>query len=309
MTAVSCSEAEPPPKPPLQAELVAPVAASDQSRTLPEGAKVERSGFGTILSAPPSDYEPPAPPAPLVDGTPPSQNGPVIAPEVAHLIRLLPRVRPQPVTDGNGMMMTLEALPIARATVILRDGCFRLAERGEPLVLFTVGARAFLDRQGYLAVGPTDFPASLSGRVGESLSWEGTIDPVRDPVIAASINRVCGAGRVVRVGLVSSEASQTNIRDASTAREMSDRYGMPYAEARREVRACRTKYHHGWAELRARYGDRDPPTELLPGPCMLSPPSPAPSPAACPDGTTHSGGLCRNARGHVVPIPPRKPLG
>lgn len=308
LTLASCGEPPPPPKPPLEAELVVPASPKDASRTLPKGAKVEPSGFGTLLSAPPTDYEPPPPPAQVGRDTPAAQEGPVVAPEIAHLIRLLPRVRPKPITDG-GMLRTLEAPPIAKATIILRDGCFRLNAPGEPLVLFTVGVRAFLDGEGYVAVGPADFPPFLSGRVGEPLRWEGPIEPVSEQPIIEPINRICGPGRVVRIGLASSEAAQTNVEDASTAREISQRYGSPYPEARQEVRACRQKVNRRWAELRARYGDRGPPVELLPGNCILTPPLPVARPADCPAGTTLEGGLCRGADGHVVPVPPRRPLG
>jgi hypothetical protein len=303
----SCGEPQPP-QPPLEAELIVPTAAAPEARILPKDAKIEPSGFGTILSAPPTDYEPPAPPAPVSLDTPPGQGGPAVAPEIAHLVRLLPRVRPQPVDDRN-ILRTLEAPPIATATIILRDGCFRLAGGKEPLVLFTVGVRAFLDAAGYLAIGAADHPSSLSARVGERARWEGRIEPVKDAAITVPINRQCGAGQVVRIGLAGSDAAQWSVQDASTARELSSRYGVPYAEARREIRACRTNYHRRWSELRARYGDRDPPTELLPGPCLLTPPLPVQRAADCPKGTVFRGALCVDGKGHVVPVPPRQSLG
>jgi hypothetical protein len=304
----SCGEPEPPPKPPLEAELIVPKPGPAGGRVQPKGLAAEASGYGTILSAPAMEYEPPAPPDPISISTPPPPPGPAVAPEIAHLIRLLPRVRPQPVDDRN-ILRTLEAPPMSAARVILRNGCFRLRQPGEPLVLFTVGIRAFVDPQGYLAVGAALHPTGLSGRVGERLRWEGRVDPVAEPAITGPINRICGAGRVVRIGLASSEAAQLSIEDASTAREVASRYGTPYPEARRELRACRAKYDRRWEEIRARYGDRDPPVELLPGPCTLTPPLPVPKPADCPKGTTHRGGLCLDAKGHVVPIPPRHPMG
>jgi hypothetical protein len=222
----SCGEPEPPPKPPLEAELIVPKPGPAGGRVQPKGLAAEASGYGTILSAPATEYEPPAPPDPISISTPPPPPGPAVAPEIAHLIRLLPRVRPQPVDDRN-ILRTLEAPPMSAARVILRNGCFRLRQPGEPLVLFTVGIRAFVDPQGYLAVGAALHPTGLSGRVGERLRWEGRVDPVAEPAITGPINRICGAGRVVRIGLASSEAAQLSIEDASTAREVASRYGTP----------------------------------------------------------------------------------
>lgn len=288
--------------------MIVPAGPDDGARTVPKGASIGPDGFATILAAPPSSYEPPPPPDPLVPsiGSPP--GAPAVEAELAHLIRVLPRVFPQPPRE-EPMLTTLESPPMTEATVILRGGCFRLSTPGEPLVLLPVGTRAFLDRQGYLALGPADAPQSLSGRVGEVLRWEGVMRLVSDPAIVAPITRSCGASKVVQIGRTVSKAAQVSVEDAVTARNMSNMYGTPYAEARAEVAECRVNHDRRWAELRERYGDQPPPVELLPGPCMMVPPAPVMSPADCPEGTSLSGGLCRDGEGHVRPLPPRRKLG
>lgn len=302
----SCGEPKPPRRPPLEAEMIVPRASADTHQILPKGAVAGPSGFATLLLAPPSEYEPPAPPDPVAVPETGPPGMPYVAPEIAHLVRLLPRLLPQP---DRLVTRTMEAPPITKVTIILREGCFRLKSKEEPLVLLPPGIRAFLDKEGYLSLGGFDSPSSLSGRVGEPVSWEGEPRVIKEPSITGPMNRLCGPGKVVQVGLFRSAAASQAVDDVVTARSISDRYGTPYPKARREVAACRAASDRKRADLRKRYGDRTPPVELLPSPCMLAPPAPVAKPSDCPPGTTLEGGLCRDQRNHVVPVPPRPPLG
>ena len=295
----ACAE-QPPGPPPVQAEMVVPGAGT--GRLTPKGVRIEPSGYGTIRSAPPSAYEPP-PPGPAAGPKLMDRPGaPAIEPDVAHLVRLLPRQRPP--EDPDRLVITnLDIPPRTISTLILRDGCFRLAVKDEPLVLFPPGTRVFVDEQGYLSVGLALAPTAR-GRVGEPVSWEGEPRVVTEPEVTEPIRRFCGAGPVVRIGLTGSVAAQTSDQDAATAASISRMYGYPYSKARRMVADCRADAKRRSDELRARYGDRNPPGENIPGPCQQPPPPPVADPASCPPGSSFAGGLCRTREGHIVRVPP-----
>lgn len=271
------------------------------------GVRIEPSGFGTILAAPQSESRPEAfPTNTLIAGLRPTD--PDIAPEVRHLNRLLPRVRERPPFAWTELT-TLEMPSTVTGTVILRDGCFRLAAPGEPLALLPAHTRAVLDEAGYLILGPPGTARGMAGRVGEEMWWYAPTMRVTNPAVTGPMRRACGPGRMVRVG-TGSEALHRREGDEGTARTLSNMYGMSYDEARSRVAACQTDADRRRIALRSHYGEDAArrPNDLAPGPCMMSPPKPVIKASDCPPNTTHRGGLCRNAQGFVVPIPSLPPF-
>lgn len=303
----------PPPKPPprvtgrdIDAELITPGSRSSTGRSTPRGARIEPSGFGTILAAPQSEGKPePFPTNAPIAGL--RAGDPEIAPEIRHLIRLLPRVRERPPVEWTELT-TLEMPAIVTGTVILRDGCFRLAGPGELLVLLPAHTRAVLDDAGYLILGPPGTARGMAGRVGETMWWYAPTMRVTNPAVTGPLRRTCRPGQVVRVG-TGSEALHRREGDEGTARTLSNMYGMSYEEARSRVAACQADADRRRVALRDRYGENAArwPNDLAPGPCTGSPPPPVIKASDCPPNTKHSSGLCRNAEGFVVPLPSSPP--
>lgn len=302
--------AEPPPRvtgETIEAEMIVPTSAPPHARSTPRGVRVEASGFGTILDAPPTQYEP----APGAETEAPPLRGvrpgdPPVAPAIAHLIRILPRVRPWDPSRSSLVLVGQEP-PIVTGTLVLRDGCFRLEAPGEPLVLLPIDTRAVVDEAGYLTLSPPGTARAMAGRVGEPIWWTGPTMEVTNPAVTAPLREVCGAGRIVRITGTGSDAVRQSQRDASTALQISSMYGVPYEDARRQVAACQADADRQRARLRQRFGPRasEWPLELVPGPCHPAPPPPIASATDCPPGTRFQGGLCRDSEGYIVPLVPR----
>lgn len=301
----------PPPEPPtpttgsnIEGNMIIPAPRLSGTRATPKGVTIEQSGFGTVLTAPATEHEvgPFSTASPLPGLRP---GDPAVAPEIAHLIRILPRVRPR--AYSNSLIVSdLIIPPVVTGTVIMRDGCFRLAGKGEPLVLLPEYTRAVLDEAGYLILGPPGTARAMAGRVGETMWWYGPTLQVTNAAVTGPLRKACGPGRVVRVG-TSSDAVSRNERDASTARSLSNMYGMSYDEARSQVATCQADADRRRAELRRRFGDDASkwPGSAAPGPCEPPPPPPVVKASDCPAGTTFSSGLCRNRKGFIVRVPPR----
>ena len=301
----------PPPEPPppitgsnIDADMIIPASRLSGTPTMPKAVTIEPSGFGTVLTAPATEHEvDPFSSAPPLPGL--RTGDPIVAPEIAHLIRILPRVRPR--AYSNSLIVSdLIIPPVVTGTVIVRDGCFRLAGKGEPLVLLPEYTRAVLDEAGYLILGPPGTARAMAGRLGETMWWYGPTLKVTNAAVIGPLRKACGPGRVVRVG-TSSDAVRSNERDASTARSLSDMYGMSYDEARSQVATCQADAYRRRAELRRRFGDDASkwPGSAAPGPCEPPPPPPVVKASDCPAGTTFSSGLCRNRKGFIVRVPPR----
>ena len=246
-------------------------------------------GLGTVLDAPPRQYEPtPDPPRHA-----PNSGRPGIAPEVAERIKLFARAIPPPDT-GELVVTTLEAHPPQFATVILRDGCLRLKQPGEPHAVFAPGTRLYIDDAGYLTIGnPAGHPA-LDARVGELLWWEGGVTRVADEGTASQLRERCGAGAVKLLGFTRSAAASQAAADGVAAASFDRMYGVGWKAALAYVRQCRER-------MQRSLGANARP--MVFNICGSTPPSPVANRAACPAGTSLSGGLCRTVDGHVRPVP------
>jgi hypothetical protein len=200
---------------------------------------------------------------------------PPLPPEIAPLVRIFPRDdRPA------GMLHDI----YSRAKVELRDGCLRIANRDGALALLPLGTRLFVDREGYLAFG-AESPGY--GRVGETLTFPGSIEEVTAPELVGPIHAACGPGRVLKINGTASAAAH-GAQQAVTANEQAVRllresYGLSEAGARRAVERCRQMSGSGV--------------------CLNSPPRPVPRQEECPAGTRLSFGLCRTPEGFVRPLP------
>lgn len=214
--------------------------------------------------------------------------------EIARRVRIFPRDdRP------DGILISMNS----RAKVVLRDGCFRLADHGDALALFPLGAKLFVDAQGYLAFG--DGPRPAYARVGETIEFQGGTGAVTTPALVAPILAACGPGKVVKVTAMVSAAARDKQaqRDAeiNALRTLRDSYGLSADQAQRALSFL--------AEQQARQ-----PRQILPGgiaappvpPTMIVNAPPRPPDAAspkCPVGSKLSFGLCRTPEGHLRPLP------
>jgi hypothetical protein len=153
-------------------------------------------------------------------------------------------------------------------------------------VLFPLGAQLFVDPQGYLAYGSGASPGYA--RVGEQVVFGGSIGAVTVPELVAPIQKACGAAAVVKVNSLKSaaaeEAQNAVSRNASELRFLRENYGLPEADARKAVEACK-----------ARSGGVV---------CLSTPPPPPPRDGLkCPAGTRPTHGICRTPEGYARPIP------
>jgi hypothetical protein len=197
--------------------------------------------------------------------------------EIASLVRIFPRYdRP------------LGPVPDISTTVkpVLVDGCFRLADRDNALVLFPLGARLFIDREGYLAFGEREVPGYA--RVGESVEFHGTTREETAPELVNPIRAACGPGQVLMINGMKSAAAAgaQNVVDdnAGSVRHFRSNYGLSEAVARKAVERCKA------VQRRAA--------------CLISPPSPPPpGELTCPPGTKATHGMCRTPEGYLRPLP------
>lgn len=201
-----------------------------------------------------------------------------LPPEIARLVRIFPRHdRPLgPVPDTSSTVK-----------VELRAGCFRLADKGDALVLFPLGAQLFVDGDGYLAFGEREVPGYA--RVGESVTFHGIPEEMTAPDLVEPIHAACGPGKVLRINGMESEAADRAQRRLSTnaesLRQLKTMYGLSDPVARKALEACKKQVGFGT--------------------CILTPPSPPPPPgkARCPPGTKETHGVCRTPEGFIRPLP------
>ena len=232
-----------------------------------------------------------APVAPIAGGAPGSD--PAVPADIARHIRLFPRDdRPGGIPHAINSQVKL----------VLKDGCFRAADRDDALVLFDIEARLFVDGEGYLSVGTTGRPEAA--RVGERVEFAGSIGPAESPNMVRRIHAACGPGKVIKLNpLASAAASRAQSaldQKVRAIRLLSESYGLSEAQARRAI---------DWldARERARPPQRLPDGTAMPRPpgwaTVTAPPRPVESDADCPAGSSLSFGMCRTPDGHLRPIP------
>lgn len=277
------------PPQPLAVELIEPRGTALARPT--RGMSVGRDGFGTVLSAPARRLVPS--PTTVLAGGPTLTAEPVVAGQAAKFVRLFARLVPAP--PSNDLVVSLLQEPPPRfGTIILRDGCLKLAEPGEPHALFPFGTKLYIDGEGYLTVGVIMNGTATNPRVGEAAWWQGGTQPLVEAGAVARIRAKCGPGAAKPVGLVQSVSASQAAADGYAARDLASMYGLAWPTALAKIRRCRLRL--------ARNSGIDP-LRMIGSPCGSTPPSPVDDPRSCPSGTSLSGGLCRTPSGHVRPIP------
>jgi hypothetical protein len=219
-----------------------------------------------------------------------------LPPSIARKIRIFARHdRP----DG-----ALNAIN-SRAKIILRDGCFRLADHGDVLVLFPLGARLFVDNEGYLAFGNEAIPGYA--RVGEAIVFPGSLGEVTIPALVDPIHAACGPGKVMKVTAMESEAAknaqQRLIDDFNAVRLLGSLYGLSKDQARRAL-AFLDKQQAARPRQTMTDGALMPPAPPASIIMMLPPHPPVANQSDCPTGTKLSFGICRTPEGYTRPLPP-----
>lgn len=123
----------------------------------------------------------------------PPPNPRAVEPTLAPLVRIFAREDRRPAT-------VLTAALSGR--LILRDGCFRMADHGdgtEPLVIFGRDTELMRDAEGYIVVRPNAEPGPAP-RIGERVMWSGPRGANEADAGIAALRAVCGTGPVVAVG-------------------------------------------------------------------------------------------------------------
>lgn len=229
---------------------------------------------------------------PLVNPPRPATQDQAVPEEVAPYLRILPR--------HDRPAGALHAIS-SRVTVILKDGCFRAADRDDALVLFPFGAKLFVDSANYLAFGSGERPGYA--RVGEAVEFMGSVNEVTTPELVDPIHAACGPGKVIKVeGMESAAAGdvQRKVTDRANAiRSLGDRYGL---DARQAGRALY------WLDARGEANRQTSPEGIalppITGTMMVEmPPRPVMDPSECPPGSSLNAGLCRTPEGHLRPLP------
>ena len=214
-------------------------------------------------------------------------------PRIASLLRIFPR--------DNRPSGAIPA--VANSTrVVLEDGCFRAPERENALVLFPVGTTLFVDEEGYLAFGSPDMPGY--GRVGEVLSFGGTMPEITTPELVDPIHAACGEGPVIKIEGTRSGAADRADWEAEDNRRalntLTEGYGLTAAQARDAMR---------WLEQRQAKQPRQTAPDGTPFPPITAsmivnaPPRPPQPDTVCPPGTTMTFGICRTPEGYMRPLP------
>ena len=232
------------------------------------------------------------PMVPLVNPPRPAAQDQAVPDEVAPYLRIFPRHdRPA------GALHAINS----RVTVVLKDGCFRAADRDDALVLFPFGAKLFVDSANYLAFGSGERPGYA--RVGEAVEFMGSVNEVTTPELVDPIHAACGPGKVIKVeGMESAAAgdAQRKVTDRANAiRSLGDRYGL---DARQAGRAL------DWLDARGEANRQTSPEGIalppITGTMMVEmPPRPVMDPSECPPGSSLNAGLCRTPEGHLRPLP------
>lgn len=123
----------------------------------------------------------------------PPRNPRSVDPGLARFVRVFAREDRRPAS-------VLQALLGGR--VILRDGCFRLADpgqAGEPLILFGRDTELALDGDGYMVVRQPG-ATTPSPRVGEMMLWSGPRGVDERDEGLRELRARCGSGPVTAVG-------------------------------------------------------------------------------------------------------------
>ena len=232
------------------------------------------------------------PMVPLVNPPRPATQDQAVPDEVAPYLRIFPQHdRPA------GALHAINS----RVTVVLKDGCFRAADRDDALVLFPFGAKLFVDSANYLAFGSGERPGYA--RVGEAVEFMGSVNEVTTPELVDPIHAACGPGKVIKVeGMESAAAgdAQRKVTDRANAiRSLGDRYGL---DARQAGRAL------DWLDARGEANRQTSPEGIalppITGTMMVEmPPRPVMDPSECPPGSSLNAGLCRTPEGHLRPLP------
>ena len=185
---------------------------------------------------------------------PPPPDPRSIDPALTPLVRIFAREDRRPAT-------VLTAALSGR--LILRDGCFRLAEHGDgpqPLVIFGRDTELVLDAEGYMAVRPNAEPGPAP-RIGERVVWSGPRGANEADEGVRALRAACGTGPVVAVGEPIS-AREFRVRPWEVD-EVARSRGISREAAWEALKAC-------WTRLdAARPGDDA-------GPCISAPPPPIP---------------------------------
>ncbi len=232
------------------------------------------------------------PMVPLVNPPRPAAQDQAVPDEVAPYLRIFPQHdRPA------GALHAINS----RVTVVLKDGCFRAADRDDALVLFPFGAKLFVDSANYLAFGSGERPGYA--RVGEAVEFMGSVNEVTTPELVDPIHAACGPGKVIKVeGMESAAAgdAQRKVTDRANAiRSLGDRYGL---DARQAGRAL------DWLDARGEANRQTSPEGIalppITGTMMVEmPPRPVMDLSECPPGSSLNAGLCRTPEGHLRPLP------
>lgn len=198
-----------------------------------------------------------------------------LPPAIARLVRIFPR-DDRPTGIVNDINSTVR--------IALRDGCFRATDQGGALVLFALGARLFVDHDGYLSFGEE---TSGYARVGETVVFHGSVGEVTAPALVDPIHSACGAGQVIKVNALRSAATEhaqaaVTVND-NTLREFRTSYGLSATAAKRALERCKVRAVSNF--------------------CPISPPAPPAHPTNCPAGTRLSFGICRSPEGYIRPLP------
>lgn len=260
-----------------------PTPAVSAGRVLPRGATSEPSGFPTIRYAEPARLAVPLPRRAPIEGG--------IGEDWARAIAEAPSAEPFlqifPVMPRDAGLVPAIAL---YGRLQLRDGCLRLdpgpgaGEGG--LAVFSPGARAFIDPEGYLAIGHAQAGARAPVRVGEELMF-GAAPPVSSEPIVSALRKACGPGPII---WVNSPSSHFGFRWAEAARDApraAEIHGVGVAVARarmqEELRAIEAIRRRCTLDHDPSCAPRPPrPGEKIDSWLMVWPPPPPPPPQPPP---------------------------
>jgi hypothetical protein len=217
-----------------------------------------------------------------------------LPPDIAGKVRIFPRDdRP------DGILHSINS----RAKIILRDGCFRLADHDDALALFPLGAKLFIDSEGYLAFG--DKPHPGYARVGETMLFPGSLGEVTVPTLVDPLHAACGPGKVLKITAMDSEAArsaQQRVVDEHNALWMlGSSYGLSKDQARRALLFLDKQQAARPPQLMPDGTPIVPPSASM---IMMAPPHPpVANQSECPVGTKLSFGMCRTPEGYLRPLP------
>ena len=233
-----------------------------------------------------------APVVPRINPPRPAAQDRAVPENVAPYLRIFPR-HDRPAGALNAIN--------SRVTVVLKDGCFRAADREDALVLFPFGAKLFVDSKGYLAYGSGERPGYA--RVGVAVEFMGSVNEITIPELVEPIHAACGADKVIKIEGMESAAARTaqnKVTDrANAVRRLQREYGL---DARQSARAL------DWLDARGE-ANRQTTPEGIPLPPITGtmtvemPPRPVMDPSECPPGSSLTFGLCRTPDGYLRPLP------